>query len=188
MTLNGLDYVMLALLVLALAIGYRRGLIAQVVSLSGFLLAYLVAFWLYRDFAPILRHILPVPSFESYQKYEFLVKGLRLDTYVVNALAFALLFFAVKLGLTLAGTVLNLIAKAPGLNFLNRWSGALLGLAEALLLLVIAVNVMTIMPADSVQKLLGGSRLAPYCIDGFPAVAGKLQQLWKEGAMTMTSI
>ncbi|MCD1259318.1 CvpA family protein [Paenibacillus athensensis] len=186
--MNGLDMVMLALLALALIIGYRRGFIAQIISLSGFLLAYLVAFWLYRDLAPILSQLFPVSVFESYAKYEFVVKGLHLDTYVFNALAFALLFFVVKLGLTVAGKVLHLIAKAPGLNFLNRWSGALLGLVEALLILVIAVNVMTIWPADSVQRLLSGSQLAPYCIDGFPAVAGKLQELWKEGSTTIKSI
>jgi uncharacterized membrane protein required for colicin V production len=76
---------------------------------------------------------------------------------------------------------LNIITKMPGLNLLNRWSGGLLGLAEAALIIIIAVNVMVIAPSEVLQKLLSGSILAPYLINELPSLAGKLQELWKQG-------
>jgi uncharacterized membrane protein required for colicin V production len=179
--MNSLDYIMAALVVGGLILGYVRGLIAQIVSLAGFFIAYLIAFQFYRDLAPVLQSTFSIPASESYQQYEFVVKGLHLDTYLFNALAFALLFFGVKIVLSVVGRLLSVIAKVPGVNLLNRWSGALLGVAEALLILIIAVNVMTILPSDPVQKLLSGSTLAPYLINHLPSFAGKLHELWNQG-------
>jgi uncharacterized membrane protein required for colicin V production len=181
MNMNMLDYLMLALAAGGLILGYMRGFIAQIVSLAGFFIAYIVAFQFYRDFAPVLQSTISIPTSENYQKYEFIIKGLHLDTYLFNALAFAILFFGVKVALSVIGRLLHLIAKVPGLNLLNRWSGALLGIAEALLILIIAVNVMAVLPSDAVQKLLSGSALAPYLVNHLPSFAGKLQELWKQG-------
>jgi uncharacterized membrane protein required for colicin V production len=182
--MNNLDYVMLAIVALGLLLGYFRGFIAQIVSISGFILAYLVAFYFYKDFAPLLRNAISLPTYQSYQKYEFIVKGFNLDTYILNAIAFAILFFGVKFALVIIGRTLNVIAKAPGLHFINRWSGAILGLAEALLIIIIAVNVITIVPSDGLQKLLANSSIAPYLINELPIIAGKLQELWKQGIPT----
>jgi uncharacterized membrane protein required for colicin V production len=179
--LNTLDFIMLTLAAGGLIVGYWRGFIAQIVSLAGFFIAYIVAFQFYRDFAPVLQRTFALPASSSYQKYEFAVNILHLDTYIYNALAFALLFFGVKLALSVIGRLLHFIAKVPGLNFVNRWSGALLGIAEALLLIIISINVMTIIPSDGVQKLLSGSVFAPYLINHLPSFAGKLHDLWKQG-------
>ncbi|UKS24669.1 CvpA family protein [Paenibacillus sp. HWE-109] len=181
MTIHTFDYVMLAIVALGLLLGYFRGFIAQIVSIAGFILAYLVAFYFYKDLAPLLRNAISLPTYENYQKYEFIVKGLNLDTYILNAIAFALLFFGVKFALVFLGRALHILAKTPGLNFINRWSGALLGLAEALLIIIIAVNVMTIIPSDGLQKLLANSTIAPYLINELPNLAGKLQEMWKQG-------
>ncbi|MGO4500567.1 CvpA family protein [Paenibacillus sp. 2RAB27] len=181
MTVNLLDYVLMSVIALGLLIGYFRGFISQIVSISGMILAYLVAFYFYKDLAPLLKSAISLPTYQNYQKYEFIVKGLNLDTYILNAIAFALLFFGVKLALMVIGRALNLLAKTPGLSAINRWSGALLGLAEALLIIVIAVNVMTIIPSDGSQKLLASSSIAPYLINELPQVAGKLHDLWKQG-------
>lgn len=171
----------MSIIVLGLLIGYFRGFIAQIVSIAGIILAYLIAFYFYKDVAPLLKNAISLPTYQNYQKYEFVVKGLKLDTYILNAIAFALLFFGVKLALVIIGRALNVLAKTPGLNAINRWSGGLLGLVEALLIVIIAVNVMTIIPSDGNQKLLASSSIAPYLINELPHVAGKLHDLWKQG-------
>jgi uncharacterized membrane protein required for colicin V production len=180
MNMNGLDYALIALTVGGLVIGFYRGFVAQIISLAGFFIAYFIAFKFYRDFAPVLNKTIPLPASGSYDKFEFIVKGLNLETYIMNALAFAILFFGTKLALTFIGRVLNLIAKVPGVNLINRWSGAMLGVAEAALIIFVAVNVMTILPSEAIEHLLSGSTFAPHLINGIPSLAGKLQDLWKQ--------
>ncbi|KIL37879.1 CvpA family protein [Gordoniibacillus kamchatkensis] len=177
--MNGLDWVLLAVVLGGLVLGYSRGFIGQIVSFAGLFVAYIVAYKFYGDLAPIVKNTIALPSAQTYQKYEFFAKTLNLETYIVNAISFALLFFGVKLALVVAGHALNFIAKAPGLNLVNRSAGALLGLAEAALIVVVGVNVMTILPSDPIQSLLQHSMLAPYALDGFPAIAGKLRHLWE---------
>jgi uncharacterized membrane protein required for colicin V production len=176
--MNALDWVLLAVVLGGLVLGYSRGLIGQIVSFAGLFVAYIVAYKFYDDLAPVIKRTIALPSTQTFQKYEFFAKSLNLENYFVNTVSFALLFFGVKLALVAAGHALDFIAKAPGLNLVNRSAGALLGLAEAGLLVIVGINVMTILPSDAIQSLLQHSALAPYALDGFPAVAGKLRHLW----------
>lgn len=77
--------------------------------------------------------------------------------------------------------MLNIIVKVPGLNFINRWSGALLGALESLLLVIVALNVMALIGSPQTEKLLSESRTAPYLLKQLPVVSEKLQQLWQTG-------
>lgn len=178
--MNGLDWAAAALVAAGALLGFYRGLVSQIVSVAGLIIAYVVAFSFYNQTAPWIAGALSLPAYESYQKFEYLVKGLRFDTYMYNAIAFALLFFGVKFILDLTGRVLNWIALAPGIRTFNQLSGALLGLAEAAVLLVIAVQVMTVIPNDSVQNLLKHSQSAPYILEALPVVTDKLHELWSK--------
>lgn len=178
--LNLLDAIIAVLFVVGVALGYHRGLISQLVSIAGLFIAYLLAYQFYGDFAPWVRTTMPLTSFSSYDKYEFVVEGLNLDVYLYNAVAFALIFFGVKLGLSIAGRLLNLVAKAPGIHVVNKWSGAVLACIEVLFIVIIAVNVMKVMPSDKVQKLLSNSAAAPVIIEKAPSVAARLQHLWNK--------
>ncbi|OXM86717.1 CvpA family protein [Paenibacillus rigui] len=178
--MNGLDWAAAVILIAGTVMGFYRGLVSQLVSVAGLIVAYLVAFTFYKDAAPLLAEALSLPSYASYQKYEYLVKGLHLETYVYNAIAFALLLFGVKLVMSIVGRVLNWIALTPGIKLMNQWSGALLGLTEALLLIIVAVQVMTVLPNDSVQQLLKGSKSTPYILNLVPSVSDKLHELWDQ--------
>jgi uncharacterized membrane protein required for colicin V production len=176
--LNGFDLTIGALLLLALMFGYRRGLVSQVISIGGFLIAYLAA-WKFADkVAPFVAKLLPLQTFANYGKYEFAAKALHADTYILHILSFALLFIAVKVGLMIAGYFLNIVVKAPGLNGLNRWSGALLALLEIGLLAVIAVHVMSLLPSDRIQGWLAHSSSAPYLLQLLPKLTDGLNGFW----------
>lgn len=177
--MNMFDFILLLIVAGCIILGYVRGLISQLISIAGLFAAFLIAYLYHRDLAPYLLEKLPLSSIENYNNYEFLIKGLHLDMYAANVLAFALLFFGVKIILAVVRRILNGIAHLPGLSFLNRTLGALFGLVEGVLIVVILVNVMTIIPSDTVQSQLSGSGLAPYILEHFPALTGKLQELWK---------
>ncbi|ANE46170.1 hypothetical protein SY83_07685 [Paenibacillus swuensis] len=176
--MNTLDYILISIGLIGSFIGYRRGLLIQLVSILGFFAAYVAAFVFYDDVSPWLQNVFPVEALPSYQNMEFALKGLKLERYLYNTVAFALLFFTVKIALTFAGRTLNLITKVPGLNAVNQWSGAMLAILEVILLAIIAVNVMKMLPSESVNRLLEQSRTAQWLFDTTPILADKLRQLW----------
>ncbi|PYI53133.1 CvpA family protein [Paenibacillus flagellatus] len=177
---NTIDIVAAVLGIGSLALGYNRGFIAQLVSIAGLFVAYLVAYVLYDDVSPIVARFLPLDKFEAYGKYAFLVEGLNWNVYFYNALSFALLFFLVKVGMSVVGRMLHLIASIPGLKKLNQWSGAALALLEAVVLFTVAVHVMSVIPSDPLQNTLRESVAAGYVIDHMPELAAKLQSLWNQ--------
>lgn len=162
----------------AAAYGYYRGFLMQLVSVAGFILALVTAYLLFDETALALRRLVPLSGLKAYDKYAFWVEGLNLDVYAYNAIAFALLFAVAKLVLALAGRLLNLLSKLPVIHGINRWSGALLGLLEAALIAVIAVHVLSIVPADSVQRVLAQSHAAHVIMERMPDAALALRQLW----------
>lgn len=160
MEFNLLDWIILAVCAGGLILGYIRGFINQLVSLAGLFVSFIAAFLFYDKLAPWLAKMFPISSWEAYSQYQFILETLNVDTYFYNAVAFAVLFFGAKIILSIVGHFLNLFSKMPGLNLINKWSGALLGLIEAVLLVVVAVHVMGVMPSQSVQELVDGSTIA----------------------------
>ncbi|MBP1156824.1 MULTISPECIES: CvpA family protein [unclassified Paenibacillus] len=180
--MNGLDWGVLVMVAVGMVLGFSRGFVAQLLSIAGLFVAYLIAFAFYDEVAPLVRSMLAFSGHETYQHYEFLAQELHLDTYVYNALAFAILLFGVKIAFSIAGRLFNLLASTPGLKQVNQWSGATLGILEAALIIIIIVHVMTVLPNDTAQRLLKHSIAAPYILENTPVFTNKLQELWENRA------
>jgi uncharacterized membrane protein required for colicin V production len=182
---NIVDITAAVLLIGGTAYGYHRGLIRQLISLTGFIVAYVIAFAFYDDVAPLLRSWIPLTAFEPVEKYEGIVRGLRLDVYVYNAIAFALLLFLIKIGLNVAGHLLDWLSRVPGLNMANRWSGALLALAEAALIIVIAVHVIQYVPAGAVRDSFGESRISEWVLQSTSQFTERWTDLFSKSEETI---
>ncbi|HYC69415.1 CvpA family protein [Brevundimonas sp.] len=112
-----LDYAVLGVLGISIAWGLWRGIVREVVSLAGFVIAFLAA----NLFAgPLSEH---VPS--SVVRPELRV-----------LLAFVAIFFLSLILSSLAALLLSKLVKAVGLGALDRGLGALFGVARAALILL----------------------------------------------------
>ncbi len=116
------DYAVLAILAGSAVIATVRGLVAEVLSLG----AWLVAFWCAKEFAPTISAFIPseVPT-----------EGLRLVA------AFVLLFFLVWLMSALLRVTLTGLLDATGLGGVNRLFGTLFGIARGGVLVVMLVMI-----------------------------------------------
>lgn len=177
---NIIDIIAAVTVIAAITLGYYRGFIVQLVSVAGLFAAYLAAYWLYDDVSPIIALIVPLDQFQFYGKYASFLEGMNWHVYFYNAIAFAVVFFAVKVGFSIAGRLLHLIAVIPGLKTLNKWSGALLALFEAVVLLAIAVHVMIAIPSERLQKTLSSSTAAAIIVEQTPELANKLREMWSK--------
>lgn len=175
---NILDWLIVCYFVVWVVRGYVRGFISQLVSLVGMFIALLAAYMFHGTVAPWIAKILPVTSWSSYEQYELIIHSLNLEQYFYNAVAFGLIFLAVKLGLTLLSHVLNLIAKVPGLKLLNKLSGLVLATCEAVVVIVIGISVMGAIPTDGLQRLVTQSVIAGKVEQFLPLLVNQLHELW----------
>jgi membrane protein required for colicin V production len=111
------DYTVIAVLVVSVAWGAWRGLVHEVFSLAGWILAFLAG----NLFASPLSELLPA--------------GMRPELRVV--VAYVAIFVAVLVLAALAAALITKFVKVSVLHSLNRWLGALFGLLRGVLIVVV---------------------------------------------------
>jgi membrane protein required for colicin V production len=157
-----IDYIVIAVLVLSVAWGAWRGLVHEVLSLAGWVLAFLAA------------NLLAAPFAESFPA------NMRPELRVVAA--FVLVFIGTLVVATLASALVTRFIKVSVLHSLDRWLGALFGLIRGLVIIVALAMLagLSPLPRSSVwtQSATGYSlaqtviQLKPWLP---PAFAGRLK-------------
>jgi membrane protein required for colicin V production len=122
------DWALLAVLALSVLIGLLRGLIFELMSIAGWLVAYVAALWLGPQLAPHLAVGSP---------------GSGLN----QSAALALCFVAALVAWGLLARLVRLLIAATPLTVPDRVLGALFGLARGLVLLVVLATVVSLTPA-----------------------------------------
>jgi membrane protein required for colicin V production len=112
-----LDYAVLGVIGISVIWGLWRGLVREVISIGGWVLAFVAANLFAAPLAGVLPHAIPTPE-------------LRLLT------AFMGVFIVALVVATLCGALLSKLVKAAGLGGLDRLLGAFFGLARGLLIVL----------------------------------------------------
>ena len=125
------DYVVLFIVGLSIILSVMRGLVAEVLSILGWIAAFYVASTYYVELLPMLPADIPTES-------------LRILA------AFLILFLATFLIATLLSIAISAIFKKIGLGWLNRFFGAAFGALRGLLIICILVFLagLTEIPKD----------------------------------------
>lgn len=127
MSLGMIDWALLAVLALSVAVGLWRGLVFEVLSLLGWVVAYVAGQWL----APWVGEHLPVGAPGSAANH---------------AAAFALAFVGVLVAWGLAARLVRLLISVTPLSLVDRMLGAVFGLLRGAVLLLAAATVVLMTP------------------------------------------
>src|SRR5215510_3220792 len=111
-----LDYAVIGVFAISLLIGAWRGLVREVVSILGWVIAFLAANLFAGPLGPAMPEAIPSPE-------------LRV------AAAFVAVFVGALILASLAGLILSKVVKAVGLGGIDRLLGALFGAARGVLIL-----------------------------------------------------
>lgn len=120
------DYLVIGVLVLSIAWGAWRGLVHEVLSLAGWVLAFLAA------------NLLAAPLAESFPA------NMRPELRVVAA--FVVVFIATLVLATLLSALVTKFIRVSVLHSLDRWLGALFGLLRGLVIIVALAVVAGLSP------------------------------------------
>src|SRR5437762_2890435 len=102
-----LDLAIIVLLVIGFFVGLKRGLILQIFHLIGFIIAYIVANLYYKELADKLILWIPYPSFADNLTLKILTNSSNMEAAFYRAIAFAIIFFAVKILVQIIGSMLD---------------------------------------------------------------------------------
>jgi uncharacterized membrane protein required for colicin V production len=173
-----IDLILIFILLMGFAIGLKRGFILQFIHMTGFVVAFIVAYMNYSELAPRLKLWVPYPSFGDGETVKLLIESTNLDEAYYRAIAFALLFFATKIVMQLIGSMLDFVAQLPLLRSINRWAGGALGFLEVYLLLFFLLYVGALIPLESVQEPLRDSFMASIIVKHTPILSDVVKKMW----------
>jgi uncharacterized membrane protein required for colicin V production len=175
-----LDLILLVTLVAGFFIGLRRGLILQVVHLTGFIISFIVAYFNYEKLAAKLDLVVPYPQFSTSGQISMLLESFSLEKVYYNGIAFAGLFFGTKIALHILASMLDFLADLPLLNQINRSLGGVLGFIEIYLIVFFILYVGALLPIEAVQDHLTGSAIAGFIVEHTPIFSEQVKELWVE--------
>lgn len=123
-------YLNLALIIFYLAfavIGYKNGLVLQIVDLLSNILALFISYFL----APILAQHLPLVRLDP--SYEALNLNFLMDTIIYMIIIFVI----IKIIYLLIKPVFAFVSKIPLIGFINRIGGLLMGIINATIIIIL---------------------------------------------------
>ncbi len=139
--MNGLDWIIVCILVLSVALAAVQGFFFAIFTLAGAVLGYVLAAWEYRAVAP---------WFLPYAKSEW----------IAEAVGFFVIFLAVVILAGIAGRIARWAMKEVGLRWFDRILGAAFGLLRGAI--IVTVLVMALAAFGPGSKLLAESQFGSY--------------------------
>ncbi|MFP5114470.1 CvpA family protein [Bacillaceae bacterium C204] len=183
-----LDLAIIIFLIIGFFVGLKRGFILQLVHLIGFIIAYVAANSYYEQLAPKLTLWIPYPNFGNVSSLKILTDSSNMETAFYRAIAFVIIFFAVKVLLQIIGSMLDFVAHLPVLRQLNVWAGGILGFIEVYLVIFILLYISALVPIEFMQNALDHSMLSKAIVNHTPILSQQIKSLWIEYSAALTSL
>lgn len=182
-----IDLILLILLVFGVLVGLKRGFILQVFHLAGFIIAFIVAAKYYDLIAPRLVLWVPYPDLPEDASWAVFLGETSVETAFYNAIAFLIIFFAVKIILHIIASMLDFVAELPILRSVNTLLGGLFGFVEIYLILFLLLYIGALVPLEVVQTVIERSEIAGFIIERTPYLSEEIRSLWFEHVAGMVS-
>lgn len=172
------DILLIIILLFGFLMGLKRGFILQTFHLLGFITAFIVAAIYYDELSERLALWIPYPELGDSSAWADFLESLPLEGAFYNAVAFAIIFLAVKIIMQIIASMLDFVADLPVLNSVNKVLGAVLGFVEIYLLIFILLYILALTPLAQVQSWVNDSAIALFIIEYTPFLSEKIMELW----------
>ena len=173
-----LDLFVLAIFIISLIIGAKRGLIVQLIHIGSFIIALIVAIIYYKPLADKFVLWIPYPGFSDGSTMTLVLDTLDVDRTFYRVFAFAIIFFVVKISLQILGSMFDFLTYLPVIGSLNYLLGAVLSFVEAYIILFIGLYVIALIPIEAVQSIVDSSFITGLMLEHTPVITKVFQNWW----------
>ncbi|MDQ0158880.1 CvpA family protein [Alkalibacillus salilacus] len=175
-----IDLILIIIFILGFLIGLKRGFVLQILHLTGFMVAFIVAYLYYRDLAGMLELWVPNPEADEGHFWAEALSVNGISDAFYNSVAFILIFIIVKILMQVLANMLDFVANMPILNSVNNLLGAILGFIETYIIIFILLFGISLLSVDFVQSIIQDSIIASFMIEHTPVLTEALKNAWFE--------
>lgn len=124
-----IDLAVLILLAVAVFIGFRKGLVQEIVGIAALVAAFVAAVLFNRPAANLLRGVVPA-----------------IPEQIAPTVGFIIVFLAVFLAITIAGWLMSKLIKATPLDLADKLGGMAVGLLKGALIISVLLLLLAMVP------------------------------------------
>lgn len=172
------DIILVVLLIFGVLMGLKRGFVLQLFHLAGFIVAFVAAALYYDDLGSRFSLWIPYPELPEEHTWASFLQSMPLENGFYNAVAFAVIFFSVKIIMQIIASMLDFVASLPILRSVNKLLGGVLGFLEVYLILFVVLYILALTPLVQIQEFINSSSIAWFIIEHTPYFSEKLTELW----------
>jgi len=173
-----IDLLIIILFIAALVSGYRKGFLLQLLNLVGLIVAFIVAYVYYKPLSEKFLLWVPYPAITENTALKFANDSLDISMSFYQLLAFAVIFFGIKIVLRIFFTIFDFVKQVPVLGVFNSFLGALLGFVQAYIMIFIVLYVLALLPIDAIQNHVESSILTKVMLEYTPIISSVFQKIW----------
>ncbi|MDI6739171.1 MAG: CvpA family protein [Candidatus Edwardsbacteria bacterium] len=169
--MNWVDIVIIVLLCAAVAMGFKKGLVQEIVGIAALVAAFFFALLFHKAAAGAL-----LKTFS------------KIPVSIAPTIGFVIMFMAAFLAITLAGWLLAKIIKATPLDFADKIGGMAVGLFKGALVISILLMLLALVPLpkevankmDKSASIRSIRKVAPWVYEKTKGLWPKAQELYRE--------
>lgn len=164
-------------LIIGFIVGFRRGLLLQLMHFISMFASYIIAYMYYQPLAKKIYNYIPfmtVPDDVS----KFIFHHIDLEKAYYNVVAFAIIFFASKIVIQVIVSLFDILSNLPILKHLNKFFGGIFGVIEVYILLFIALYILVMVPHEAIQNKIKQSTLATTIVTKTPILSSQALYWW----------
>ena len=147
-------------LIFQVVMGYRRGLMKSMLNLASWILTFAIAYEGASYFKDII--IQNVPQ----------IQGTIVTDQIAYMIAYLILMIICKMIFSVIVRFINKVSRIPGVGFINRVAGAVLGFVKGSLIIMVLMFFISLMPHIGMQteyeQIIGGSEIMHTMVDTNP--------------------
>lgn len=172
-----LSIIIIVCLLMGFIVGFRRGLLLQIIHFVSMFASYIIAYLYYQPLAKKIYNYIPFMTIpEDISKFIF--HSIDLEQAYYNVVAFAIIFFATKIVLQIIISLFDILSNVPILKYVNKLLGAIFGVLEVYILLFVALYILAMVPHDTIQQKLKQSALATTIVEQTPILSSQALYWW----------
>lgn len=166
-----IDLAVIALLAVAVFIGFRKGLVQEIVGIAALVVAFVAAVLFHRPAAQLVRGLVPaVPE------------------QVAPTVGFMAVFLLVFLAITAAGWLLSKIIKATPLDLADKLGGMAVGLLKGAIIISVLLLLLAMIPLpkdvshrmDRSAAIRSMRKVAPWVYSHTKALWPKAREMYQD--------
>ncbi|MFB9859764.1 CvpA family protein [Salinicoccus siamensis] len=157
--------ILLILLIAGMVIGYRRGMVLQLLHLIGTLSAIIISAKNYEKLAARFDMVMPYPSTSDTLTNPLMPELANAEYAFYNMTAFFIIFIISKIIIQLIVSAFDYLQQISVFGIVGDIVGTLLGLIEMVYILAVFLTMIALVPLDFIETMVGESGLAQFLLD-----------------------